>query len=125
MRLEIKNDRVIDVQGKFRGELEAFFEKTDPILWFISEVSMGLNPETPIDPNPTHIVEEKKLGTAHFGHGGNASYGKRIGFHLDGVVNCPTISVGDETIMKEGKIPYDIIDSESTKWLGKYNLIAV
>jgi len=75
-----------------------------PVLSLISEVSFGINPFWSISSDPLSIVEEKNLGTAHFGHGGNASYGHRTGPHFDAVIRDPDLIVDDALIISKGRI---------------------
>lgn len=69
---------------------------------YISEISFGINPYWSEADNKSSIIEEKNLGTMHFGHGGNESYGNRKGPHFDAVILRPTVYLDDILVMKNG-----------------------
>jgi hypothetical protein len=70
---------------------------------YISEISIGINSLWSETSNAKSIIEEKNLGTVHFGHGGNfPSYGTRRGPHLDVVLKRPTVYIGDVELITKG-----------------------
>ncbi len=50
------------------------------------------------------LAEEKNLGTAHFGSGGNLSYGNREGPHFDAVIEKPTVYFDSKIIIENGRL---------------------
>ena len=76
--------------------------ESDNVLNYISEISFGINPIWTEVKNITSIVEEKNIGTIHFGQGSNLSYGSRKGPHFDSVILNPTVLLDGILIMDEG-----------------------
>lgn len=97
--VEVKNDEVTIVRASDRFRL---LMNKDAILRYLSEISIGINPIWAEVQNIDSIVEEKNLGTVHFGQGGNLSYGNRKGQHFDSVIQKPTIYLDNCLIMREG-----------------------
>jgi leucyl aminopeptidase (aminopeptidase T) len=99
-RLHVEADEIQIVHGS--NEFEELVSRY-PTLRCISEVSFGINPVwTQVD-SPHSIVEEKNLGTVHFGAGGNFSYGNRKGPHFDSVIHSPTVWLDGVPIMQDGR----------------------
>ena len=103
VKIDVDDDRIRvvttnDASGRY-GELIARV----PVLSLISEVSFGINPLWSESSDPRSIVEEKNLGTAHFGHGGNTSYGNRTGPHFDAVIREPDLIIDDTLILSRGR----------------------
>jgi len=117
LALTVKNDRVVDVTGPAQREFFELCERRGDVLRYISEVSVGLNPFVGITPEPEFIPEEKTYGTAHCGHGGNASYGKREGAHIDGVIMAPTVEIDGKAVMESGKLLRGVIQADILDWL--------
>jgi len=99
IEININADRII-----LEKENKSFTRliSTHPMLEYISEISIGINPIWSITDNKLSIIEEKNLGTVHFGHGANFSYGNRKGPHFDAVIQLPTIIIDDLVVMKDG-----------------------
>lgn len=117
IQVRIKDDEIVSIEGRRANELKTLVESFNISTRFIGEISVGLNPYVILKPNPEVIIEEKMLGTIHFGHGGNLSFGNRIGGHFDAVISKPTISVGNLTLLQKGKINQKIISKDVIKWL--------
>lgn len=105
IKIRVEQDRINVISNNNASKTYQKFISKDQILSYISEVSLGINPDWSESPNPLSIVEEKNLGTVHFGHGGNKSYGNRIGPHFDAVIRYPTLELDGKTfnIRKEYK----------------------
>lgn len=103
----VKNDAVIPINGlpEFKSLLQSH-----PVLRFISEISIGINPIWTEVPNKHSIVEEKNLGTVHFGHGGNSSYGIRQGPHFDAVILSPTVYFDNLLVLENGFLNRNLIN---------------
>ncbi|MDP1854226.1 MAG: aminopeptidase [Candidatus Omnitrophota bacterium] len=114
LKVEVEQDKIVTIEGEKKEAYEKLLKKHD-ILNLISEISIGINPFIRIKNEPS-VLEEKKLGTVHFGHGANLSYGKRKGLHFDAVIRDPTFTIEDKIILKRGGIN-KIILSEETKSL--------
>lgn len=97
--IEVKNDEIAIVRAseKFKQLIAK-----DAIFRYLSEISIGINPIWAEVDNIDSIIEEKNLGTVHFGQGSNLSYGNRKGQHFDSVIQKPTIYLDNCLIMREG-----------------------
>lgn len=102
--LEVQNDKVVSITGHRTNDFRKLMDDWDPVLRYVSEVSLGINPKAGCSSDPGSIIEEKQLGTVHFGHGGNASYGARTGPHFDGVVSLGSVKVGGVEVLRRGKL---------------------
>jgi len=129
--VRIEEDRCVRFDGPGGQDLKKLFIGRDKALMYVGEVAMGLNSgfekrengSIVVDPDPRTIVEEKALGTAHFGHGGNLSFGKRTGDHADGVISCPSISIDGIEIMKEGKFLPGPFPDDVCDWLAQKGML--
>jgi hypothetical protein len=119
--LTVQNDRVIEVSGTARQEFLNLCAAKGEVLRYISEVSLGLNPLVGITPEPAFIPEEKTYGTAHCGHGGNASYGRRTGAHIDGIITAPTVEINGQCVMESGRLLSGVVQEEILDWLENTN----
>ena len=125
LEMKIRNDRVERVVGQKRELFSRLVADYGDIINYVSEVSIGVNPLKIKVRCKDSIVEEKNLGTVHFGHGGNLSYGNRVGKHLDGVLTKPTIKLDNTILMQEGKLNTSLISEESSSWLKSLNKVLV
>ncbi|GEM_PF-2490969 len=131
-KVTVRNDRCVKFDGAGGSLLKGLFNSRDKSLFWVGEVAIGLNPGfinaqkngIVIDPDPRTIVEEKALSTAHFGHGGNLSFGKRKGSHADGVMAAPTVTVDGLILMVDGKFSRETLPAEVCAWLDKIGLPA-
>ncbi|SRR6266481_925476 len=117
--LEVRNDLVVDIQGEQKDRFLDICRNRGEILKYISEISLGMNPGGILTQSSQFIPEEKNYGTLHCGHGGNASYGHRIGPHLDGVMDRPTVFLDDQLLMKDGQLIKTHTESDLFVWLHK------
>jgi leucyl aminopeptidase (aminopeptidase T) len=107
------NIEVIVERDKIRteglsGEVKELIS-SHPAFEYLCEISLGINHIWSETTNKHSIIEEKNLGTVHFGHGGNSpSYGKRKGPHFDAVIKNPTIIIGKREIMVDGNYMQNI-----------------
>jgi leucyl aminopeptidase (aminopeptidase T) len=113
----VSHDRIVEVEGVHQDKFLEICRDRGDVLRYISEVSVGINPDGLLTPAPHFIPEEKNYGTMHCGHGGNASYGSRAGPHLDGVMNKPTIEINGVVLMKDGKLSPNLVDPDLWIWL--------
>lgn len=117
--LDVENDEIKRTKGRHASEFRQICQERGGILRYISEISLGMNPAGRLTSNRLFIPEEKNLGTMHCGHGGNASYGNRIGPHLDGVLNRPTVELDGNVVMKDGKLSPEFIHPDLLNWLNQ------
>jgi len=109
--IDIKNDKIYFVKNsnKFKN-----FILSNKVFNFVSEISIGINPIWVEVNNIDSIVEEKNLGTSHFGQGGS-SYINRIGPHFDSVILNPTIYFDNMKIMDDGVLNQKYIKYSSNE----------
>jgi hypothetical protein len=115
--LDVKSDRVVEVAGAQRAAFLELVNRRGSMLEYISEISLGLNPSIGITSESEFIPEEKTYGTAHCGHGGNLSYGRRIGAHIDGVIGRPHVEINGTTVIDDGQIASGVIEVGILDWL--------
>ena len=63
-----------------------------------------MNPKAKIIGNV--LEDEKVLGTVHVAVGDNSTFGGKCecGIHMDGIIKNPTLIVGKNTILEDGKL---------------------
>lgn len=98
--LIVKNGRIVDIHGGVEADIldqslrvvEEHAKHPERVR-IICELGIGLNPKARVI--GTTIIDEKVLGTAHFGIGSNVWFGgaNRTIVHLDQVFNNPKIFV--------------------------------
>jgi hypothetical protein len=106
IRIAVNGDRIRVLSDDEVSRRYARLIGRDPVLSLISEISFGINPDWSESDNAMSIIEEKNLGTAHFGHGGNWSYGNRKGPHFDAVIDQPDLIIDDELILSRGELVF-------------------
>jgi leucyl aminopeptidase (aminopeptidase T) len=119
LSLQVREDRICDVFGLAADQFSDVCAQRGDVINYISEISMGFNPLSRVSTTPAFIPEEKTFGTLHCGHGGNASYGNRVGPHIDGIMSKPTVIVGGRTLMQDGVLLPGFVDDESFEWLSR------
>ncbi|MCB0315156.1 MAG: aminopeptidase, partial [Calditrichaeota bacterium] len=69
-----------------------------------AELGVGTNHMAEI--KGTVLEDEKVLGTVHLALGNNISMGGtcNIGFHVDGILLKPTLTIDGEVILKDGRM---------------------
>lgn len=100
--LEVKNGKAYQLTNV--EEVEKIFLQLGERSRQIAEFGIGTNPKAKIIGNP--LEDEKVFGTCHFALGNNVGFGgiNDIPFHVDGIIEKPTIIVDNKVIMKEGKL---------------------
>lgn len=108
--LEVREGRVISVDGGEEAQvIEQLFER-DPTARNIAEFAVGTNPNARLIGN---LAEDKKrAGTVHFAIGDNKSLGGEVesSIHLDGVMLNPTVIIDQKPLLKEGKFAVQFDD---------------
>lgn len=115
--LTVEHDKVMEVYGPARQAFLDLCARRGDMLRYISEISLGFNPFVGITPEPEFIPEEKTYGTAHCGHGGNSSYGPRVGAHIDGIITAPTVEINGVCVMEHGKLLPGVVGGDLLDWL--------
>jgi 2,5-dihydroxypyridine 5,6-dioxygenase len=105
--LRCEGGRIVDISGPdaaIVSRLTALFDKPGPKARVLGEFGIGLNPRAVLC--GIMLEDEGCLGTVHFGFGSNATIGglNRVPFHLDHIVNEPTVWIDGVEIMTRGKI---------------------
>ncbi|HQU72716.1 MAG: aminopeptidase [Calditrichaeota bacterium] len=105
VRIVIKKGMAVAIEG---GEQAKKFEQivngVGQKARNLAELGVGTNDRAEI--NGTILEDEKVMGTVHLALGNNMSMGGTcdVGFHVDGVLRHPTLTVDGEIILKDGKM---------------------
>ena len=103
--LKVEKDEIVDIQGgdeakKLEGSLIWAYRRAKHPWGIrrIGEFGIGLNPNASVV--GATIIDEKALGTAHFGIGSNYWFGGTIYaiIHYDQIVMRPTIKIDDKPL---------------------------
>ena len=79
------------------------------LLWTVAEAGFGVNPNARLLGNL--LEDEKVLGTFYFSVGDSASLpSPATGKRLTGVLKSPTVNLGNEVIIEDGK--FLLLDGE-------------
>ena len=99
--LEIREGKVYEL-GNDVEKLEKIFRELGEKARQIAEFGIGTNPKAKIIGNI--LEDEKVFGTCHFALGNNVNFGGNndVSFHLDGIIEKPTIIVDGKEIMRNG-----------------------
>ena len=104
IRLEVKDGRVISIQGgKEAQELKKLLE-VDENAFNVAEFAIGTNPKSRMKGN---MAEDKILrGCVHIAVGDNHTIGGKLqsSVHLDGVILNPTVEIDSRLIVKGGML---------------------
>jgi leucyl aminopeptidase (aminopeptidase T) len=103
--LEVRNGKAHEVRNDVE-KIEKIFLQLGEKSRQIAEFGIGTNPKAKIIGNP--LEDEKVFGTCHFALGNNINFGgiNDVPFHVDGIIEKPTIITDDKTIMKEGRLVF-------------------
>jgi aminopeptidase len=92
----------VEVADEIFQQFSKVCEYDAPATKTLGEFGIGLNPSARIIGDM--LMDEKVAGTIHFAFGDSYGLGKTSSkYHTDLLVRDPTIIVGEEVIMKEGK----------------------
>jgi hypothetical protein len=116
--VKIERGKVISIDppsNRHAKELLKSFEMFGEEAKIVGEMGIGLN-DAIKDFYGITLIDEKILGTAHVGLGGNAAFGgpNRVGIHIDMVFRNPTIEVDSKMIMKRGTLVFNAQDFQSS-----------
>lgn len=89
--------------GKAATELKSLIRQAGKKAKIVCEFGIGTNKTTKLIPEV--LEAEKVYGTCHLAFGNNATFGgnNSVHFHSDGIIEKPTITIDDKTILKAGK----------------------
>jgi hypothetical protein len=105
IKLKVEKDEIVDIQGgdeakKLEGSLIWAYRRAKHPWGIrrIGEFGIGLNPNASVV--GATIIDEKALGTAHFGIGSNYWFGGTIYaiIHYDQIIMNPTITIDDKPL---------------------------
>ena len=98
---DVASDRLRNIKS---DSLLSLVKKNKELGW-LGEIGFGILPNKSISKEKDSIIEEKIIGTAHVGLGSNVSFGgTRGGMHMDMVFGPVDIEIGEETLMRNGKL---------------------
>ena len=108
VRITVEKGMATKIEGgkqarEFHDTVKALGEKARNL----AELGVGTNDSAEI--KGTVLEDEKVLGTVHLALGNNISMGGtcNVGFHVDGILKNPTLTIDGETILKDGKLVID------------------
>jgi len=101
--LEVRNGKAYEIRNDVK-RLEKIFLQLGEKARQIAEFGIGTNPKAKIIGNV--LEDEKVLGSCHFALGNNINFGgsNNVPFHMDGIIEKPTIIVDGKPIMKGGEL---------------------
>jgi leucyl aminopeptidase (aminopeptidase T) len=99
--LEIREGKVYELRNDVE-KLEKIFRELGEKARQIAEFGIGTNPKAKVIGNI--LEDEKVFGTCHFALGNNINFGGNndVSFHLDGIIEKPTIIADGKEIMRNG-----------------------
>jgi len=111
LTLTVEEGIVIDVKGgsaaanirqSFGEVAKKLRSREQDLLWSVAEAGFGVNPNARLLGNL--LEDEKVLGTFYFSVGDSASLpSPATGKRLTGVLRSPTVTIGEEIIIDEGR----------------------
>ncbi|MBK29737.1 MAG: leucyl aminopeptidase [Euryarchaeota archaeon] len=111
LTLTVEEGIVIDVKGgstaanirqSFGEVAKKLRSREQDLLWTVAEAGFGVNPNARLLGNL--LEDEKVLGTFYFSVGDSASLpSPATGKRLTGVLRSPTVTIGEEIIIDEGR----------------------
>lgn len=109
--LRVREGRIVNIEGAsdIQSKLEALFATVPSNKTrVLAECGVGLNDQATL--TGMMLTDEGAAGTMHFGFGSNATVGGKndVPFHLDFVFRNPTLTVDDETLIRDGQVLYCI-----------------
>lgn len=112
LELTVEAGIVTKVTGKGSDDVKALFVEASRKLkpqhqssvWTVAEFGFGMNPRARLVGNV--LEDEKMQGTCYFAIGDNTNLGgnAHCGIHVTGVLQEPTVIVGDVKLLDEGDI---------------------
>ena len=102
-RLTVSDGRIVNAKGGLGPELLDRLRAHGELGTNLAELGVGTNDRAQLTGNV--LEDEKILGTAHVAFGASAGIGGTVSvpIHLDVVVLEPTLRVGDQVVLQEGR----------------------
>lgn len=105
--LKVRSGRIVQIEGdkEICSKLNRLFESAgSDKAYVLAECGIGLNDRAQL--NGTMLMDEGTFGTLHFGFGSNSTVGgcNDVSFHLDFVLQQPSLSVDGREILQEGSL---------------------
>ncbi|RMF57705.1 MAG: aminopeptidase [Calditrichaeota bacterium] len=105
VRITVENGMAVKIEGGTKAkEFEKMVNAVGEKARNLAELGVGTNDKAEI--KGTVLEDEKVLGTVHLALGNNVSMGGtcNVGFHVDGILKQPTLTIDGKTILKDGKL---------------------
>ncbi len=105
IKIIVKNGQATSITGgQAAQKLVKLVNQISSKARIIGELGIGTNPKAKLSPNV--LEAEKVYGTCHLALGNNATFGgtNSVSFHSDGIIKNPTVTINNQTIIKNGKI---------------------
>lgn len=105
VRITVEKGMAVKIEGGEQArQFNATVDSLGPAARNLAELGVGTNHMAEI--KGTVLEDEKVLGTVHLALGNNISMGGtcNIGFHVDGILLKPTLTIDGEVILKDGKM---------------------
>jgi hypothetical protein len=112
----IENQHIVEVRGGWEAEEIRRMTGAATNGDFVAEVMWGVNPSSRVDltRKPVPLEAERSPQTLHIGIGDEKLAGSPIRatkpdgstFHVDAMLVYPTLTVGSELVLEEGRLPF-------------------
>jgi leucyl aminopeptidase (aminopeptidase T) len=104
LRVRLEAGRAVAADGEAAEWLLSTLDAGGEHGRSIAEIGIGTNPGAALC--GVVAIDEKVLGTAHLAFGTSASFGgiNQADVHIDGMLCAPTIELGGEPLMQEGRL---------------------
>lgn len=105
VQIIIENGLAVSIEGgRHARELEELVKKAGTGARNLAELGVGTNDKAEL--KGTVLEDEKVLGTVHLALGNNVSMGGtvNVGFHVDGILLRPTVTIDDFLLLKAGRL---------------------
>ncbi len=105
VRIVVEDGYAVEIAGGAEAQkLNELVEKIGRPASNLAELGIGTNYMAQI--TGEILEDEKVLGTVHLALGNNVSMGGtvNVGFHVDGIMTRPTLTIDDVPLLKDGKL---------------------
>jgi leucyl aminopeptidase (aminopeptidase T) len=103
--IRVENGLAVEITGgREADQLRAMVEKLGDPARNLAELGVGTNYMATI--TGAILEDEKVAGTVHLALGNNVSMGGtvNVGFHVDGIITQPTLTIDDKVILDKGEM---------------------
>ncbi|NOX38581.1 MAG: aminopeptidase [Calditrichaeota bacterium] len=105
IRITVEKGKAVKIEGGTEArQLEAKINEIGDLARNLAELGVGTNYMAKI--TGKILEDEKVLGTVHLALGNNVSMGGTVNvpFHVDGVIQSPTLKIDDQVLLENGKL---------------------